>query len=75
MYLHLCTCKSSCFPKKQTFTSTSIPTTSIVKIQDKKNQNITEQCSRPQTGCIQSKDKNLQTKAKTGIVNKTRLLQ
>ena len=64
---------SALLSKKQTFTSTLIPTSSIVKTQDKKKQ-IIEQCSWPQTRCIQSKDKNLQTKAKTGIVNKPRLL-
>ena len=40
-YLHLCTCKSTyvrvVFKKKQTFTSTLIPTTSIVKTQEKKH--------------------------------------
>ena len=61
---------SGLLSKKQTFTSTLIPNTSIVKTQD-----IIEQCSWPQTGCTQSKDKKLQTKAKTVIVNKTRLLQ
>ena len=36
---------SNCIQKKQTFTSTLIPTTSIVKIQEKKNKIFTEQCS------------------------------
>ena len=33
---------SNCIQKKQTFTSTLIPTTSIVKIQEKKNKIFTE---------------------------------